>query len=163
MVLNILMSSSFSIACSYQPPLPADQVKPLVEFEYDAGNSCIQMEGKLMCTERITTKFLGFAELLVLLGVLICVSCWQCHSYLWVMWSQSAHLEVQEDEGEAEAGPEIKVGLCTQFLVTEFVYLCKILYIVVSCLGYLEDLLKCMKGQPHMIAMASGIGSQRVG
>jgi hypothetical protein len=56
------MSSSFSIACSYQPPLPADQVKPLVEFEYDAGNSCIQMEGKPMCTERITTKFLGCAE-----------------------------------------------------------------------------------------------------
>lgn len=56
------MSSSFSIACSYQPPLPADQVKPLVEFEYDAGNSCIQMEGKLMCTERITTSSWVFTE-----------------------------------------------------------------------------------------------------
>ena len=29
------------ILSSYQPPLPADQVKPLAEFEYDGGNSLI--------------------------------------------------------------------------------------------------------------------------
>ena len=31
------------------------------------------------------------------------------------------------------------------------------------CYSYVEELLKCIKGQPHTIAMASGIGSQCVG